>query len=193
MVGLDIEQQVLKFETSRKNLLSVVIFTLINLILTAFNADVSFLFSATLPQIVYEVGKLLDTEMGSTLFAIIGFVVAFIMIAAYFGLYAFSKRVRAFILVALIFFSIDSAILLFLIFDMDFSASFLLDIAFHGWVLYYLIFGTKAWFNLRGASADDYKLILERTKSAKLNTNESVATSNQDEEISETNNSPDEK
>jgi hypothetical protein len=182
MVEIDIKQQVLKFENARKNLFSVVIFTLINLILTAFNADVSFLFSATLPQIVYEMGELFDTEIGSSIFTIIGFVIAFIMIVAYFVLYAFSKRVRAFILVALIFFCIDSVILLFLIFDMEFSASFLLDIAFHGWVLYYLILGTKAWFNLRGASADDYNLILQGTKSRNISTNESVADGNQDEE-----------
>jgi hypothetical protein len=37
----------------------------------------------------------------------------------------------------------------------EFDASLLLDVAFHGWVLYYLIRGVSAWNHLRGVDIDN--------------------------------------
>jgi len=155
----DIKQQVIIFEKSRNNLLSVVIFTVINLILTYFNAGVNFLFSATLPQFVFEIAKSVNSELENNVSIIVGLIIAFIIIGIYFVFWIFVRRVRALILAAFIFFTIDSLLLLYLIFNIEFSFSVLLEIAFHVWILYYLINGVKAWYKLRGVSAEDFNAI----------------------------------
>jgi len=163
----DIKQQALIFVKARNNLLAVIVFTVINIIFTAFDAGLTFLFSATLPQVVFEIGKTVDNEIGSSFLIVIGLVLAFIIILVYFVFWILSKRTRVYILVALIFFSIDSLVLLFLILSLEFNISYLVEIAFHGWVLYYLIYGVKAWFRLRGVNADVFNTILQEIKDNK--------------------------
>ena len=58
-----IKQQALKFNRSRNNLLAVVAFTALNLILTAFNANIYLLFSATTPQVVFGIGQSFADEL----------------------------------------------------------------------------------------------------------------------------------
>ncbi|MDR1932963.1 MAG: hypothetical protein LBQ57_09120 [Spirochaetales bacterium] len=164
MDKIDIRQQVLRFTKARNNLLAVIAFTLANLLLTAFNADISFLFSATLPQLVFELGKTFDSETGSNVFMIIGFIIALVIIIPYFVFWILARHIRVFILVALLFFGIDSLVLLFLIFNIEFDFSLLLDIVFHGWILYYLISGVKAWIKLRGVNADVFNGVLQEIK-----------------------------
>jgi hypothetical protein len=161
----DIKRQVLKFEKARNNLLAVIAFTVVNIILTAFDASINFLFSATLPQVIFQISKDLGPEMGSNIFMITGLIIALITIIPYFIFWILSKRARGLILAALIYFGIDSFLLLVLILDMDFNASFLLEIAFHCWILYYLINGVTAWFKLRDVNRDDFKAILQAIKS----------------------------
>lgn len=156
-----IKQQVLKFNKARNNLLAVVAFTVINLLLTAFNADIYLLFSATAPQLIFEVGRGLAEELQSNVFLIIGFIVAFVVIILYFICWLFAKRLRAFILVALILFSIDTLIFVLLTLAAGFDVSYLLDIGFHGWILFYLISGVMAWTKLRGVNADDFNAALQ--------------------------------
>jgi hypothetical protein len=188
----DIKQQVLIFIKARNNLLAVIVFTVINIILSAFDAGVNFLFSATIPQFIFEIGKNLDSEMGSSFFMIVGLIIAFIIIITYFVFWILSNRVRVFILVALIFFCIDSSLLLFLISSMEFNISFLLDIAFHGWILYYLINGVKAWFKMRGVNTNVFDNILQEIKTNKIGSPESVVSDKSNEEITENNNSTNE-
>jgi hypothetical protein len=188
----DIKQQVLKFEKARNNLLTVIVFTIINLILTAFDAGISFLFSATLPQVIFEIGKTLDSEIGSSIFMIIGLIIAFIIIITYFVFWILAKRMRVFILVALIFFSVDSLVLLFLVLDMEFNASLLLEIAFHVWILYYLINGVKAWAKIRGVHTDVLNAILQESKSNNIGSSELAVSDESKKEITQNNNSSNE-
>jgi hypothetical protein len=176
----------------RSNLLAVIVFTAINLILTAFNANISFLFSATLPQVVFEIGKTLDSETGSSIFIIIGLIIAFIIIILYFVFWILAKRVRVFILVALIFFGIDSLALLFLVLNTKFNASFLLEIAFHAWILYYLINGVKAWTKTRGIHTDVFNDILQGLKSNNIGSSELAVSDEPKKEITQSNNSSNE-
>jgi hypothetical protein len=161
----DIKQQVSIFEKARNNLLAVIAFTVINLALTAFDTGVSFLFSATLPQFVFEVCRTWDTM-------IIGLVLAFIIIIPYFIFWLLAKRTRVLILVALIFFGIDSLVLLLLLLDVGLSTdfqgfqfSYLLELAFHGWILYYLVNGVRAWVKLRSIDTNVFNAVLQETKS----------------------------
>jgi predicted nucleic acid-binding Zn ribbon protein len=187
----DLRQQILKFEKARNNLLTVIAFTVVNLILIAFDAGINFLFSATLPQYIFQLGKVLDSEIGSSIFTIAGLIVAFITIIPYFIFWILAKRARGLILAALIFFGIDSLILLFLILSMEFNFSFLLEIVFHGWILYYLINGVIAWFKMRDVNKDEFMAVLQGIKS-----NNTIATvssvsgdSDSDKEIIEEDNS----
>ena len=161
----DLRQQVLKFEKARNNLLAVIAFTVINLLLSAFGANISFLFSATLPQFIFEIGKEMNPDTGSNIFMITGLIIAFITIIPYFIFWILARRARGLILAALIFFGADSLMLLILIFSMEFNASFLLEIVFHVWILYYLIIGVTAWFKMRDVNRDDFKAILQGIKS----------------------------
>ena len=163
----EIRQQVLLFEKARNNLLAVIAFTVINTILTVFDAEINFLFSATLPQFIFGLSRTLDSEMGSNIFTIIGIVCAFIIIITYFIFWILSKRIRILILAALIFFCLDSLVLLMLILTIDFEFSILLEIAFHCWILYYLVVGTKAWNKMLGVSTEEYIAILKKIKSEK--------------------------
>ena len=165
MDKIDIQQQALIFTKARNNLLAVIAFTAINLILTAFDSGVSFLFSATLPQFVLEIGQVLDSEMERSFFTIVGLVFACIIIITYFVFWILAKRIRVFILVALIFFGIDTLALLYVISNMEFNFSLLLQIAFHGWVLYYLVNGVKAWSKTRDVSTDVFNVIMQEIKS----------------------------
>jgi hypothetical protein len=82
-----------------------------------------------------------------------------------FCLFHYIARRAVFILVALIFFSIDSLALLFLVLNTESIVSFLMEIAFHGWILYYLINGVRAWAKIRGIHKDIFNAILKESRS----------------------------
>lgn len=136
------------FTKSRNNLLAVVLFSLVNVVLTLFNAEISFLFSATFPMVSIGFGTALFEETGSNVFMIIGIIIALISIAFYGLCFLLSKKNKAFILVAFVFFVMDT-LLLILFIVIAFDASILLDIVFHAWILYYLIIGVKASSDLK--------------------------------------------
>ncbi|MDR2943332.1 MAG: hypothetical protein LBV17_12165 [Treponema sp.] len=174
MDTIDIKQQAIVFEKARNNLLAVIAFTAINLILTAFNANINFLFSASLPQFVLQLGKSLEDETGMQIYMIVALVIAVIIIVPYLVFWLLARRVRGLILAALIYFGIDSLVLLDLIIEStntEFDFSVLLEIIFHGWILYYLINGVRAWSKMRGVNTDDFKAVLHELKFPNINSN----------------------
>ena len=148
-----------KFEKARHNLLLVIVFTAINLILIAVEANYYFLFSATAPLLSYGIGWDLSYELLSNEYLIAGIVVAVIIILLYAAFWLFAKRRRAFILAAFILFLIDSLIYGLLLADVlladEFVFTELLDIAFHIWILIALFSGIIAWRKLRGVNTDE--------------------------------------
>jgi len=147
-------------ENSRKNLLLVIVFSLINVLLSLFNSTVTFLFSASFPWYVLEFGKTLAQEFDSSLLVTIAAIISFVAISLYGICYLLAKKHRIFILFALILFSLDTLFLLWTI-TLGFDASVLIDIAFHAWVMYYLIADTKAWLDLKKAPSDDEEIAEE--------------------------------
>lgn len=156
-----IKQQAIKFEKARSNLLTVIAFTVINLLLRAFNSDFYFLFSLTVPQCTFEVCRDLAEELQNNAFIITGLAIVFVVILSYFLCWFFAKRIRAFILVAFILFSIDSLVFVIIILTTKFDASYLIDIAFQGVILFYLFNGVIAWIKLRGVNHDDFNAALQ--------------------------------
>lgn len=137
-----------RFTKSRSNLLLVIAFTTLNVVLLLLNTDLSFLFSATFPIFFVGAGQVFAEQTGSNGFLLIGTVIAFISIALYAVCYFLSKKRKVFILVALVLFILDTLLLLWLSF-LEFDAGSLIDIAFHAWILYYLIIGVAAWSRLK--------------------------------------------
>jgi len=157
-------------------LLAVIAFSVINLILTALDAGIYFLFFTTIPQFVFELGRIMYFGTGAIIFMIIGLIIAFICIVPYFVFWLLAKRVRILILVALIILGIDTFVLLYFITGVEFQFSSLLDIAFRVWILYYLINGTKAWAKMSSISTDDFNVLLQEIKSGEIISSETEKT-----------------
>ena len=138
----------MKFDKSRKSLLSVVTLSALNVFLILVNATISFPFSAILPTLAMVFGKTLSEAWRNNVFLILGGVIAVIVIAFYGMCYWLSKKHRAFILVAFIIFIMDSLALFWLV-TISSDVNLMIEILFHIWVLYSLAIGVKAWFNLR--------------------------------------------
>jgi hypothetical protein len=185
----DTKQQILIFEKSRNNLLLVIAFTVINLVLIYFDANVNFLFSATIPQFVFNVAKLVAENTDENIFLIIGLIIAFLAVLSYFIFWLLARRTRVLILVALIFFCIDSLLLIYLVLNDEFNFSVLIEVAFHAWILYYLFTGVKAWSKLRGVSTEVYNTLLQEIKSVNILQNNPTAPNISNNETNENNNS----
>lgn len=116
--------------------LAFVVLTYVNLVLILLNAPLSFPFSAIVPPIIAELALFGYAETASMPILLIGLVIAVIAASVYLVLYLLARRSTWPIVVALIFMAIDTLIILFLSID-DF-ASYIIDIAFHAWVLWSL-------------------------------------------------------
>lgn len=150
-----------KYLTSRMNLLAVIIFTLLNVVFLVTGSDMYFLFTAAIPYHLVVFGMLLTGKFppemyeGETFeFLDSSFLVATVVIAAvillfYLLFFFLSKKHYGFLIAALVFFSFDCAYFLYLLIGSEFDFSLIIDIAFHAWVMYYLISGVIAGRKLK--------------------------------------------
>ncbi|MCL2677846.1 MAG: hypothetical protein FWE85_02200, partial [Clostridiales bacterium] len=155
----ELKRQVMRFTVARNFLPFVVAFTAINLLLTAFEANGYFLFSATVPLLIFAVGQGFAEAAGNNIFLTIGLILAFIIVAMYFACWLFGKRTRAFIIAALVLFSIDCLFYVWYILNFGLDGTVVPELIFHGIIICYLISGTAAWSKLRGVSADEFDAI----------------------------------
>ena len=131
-----------KLKNSRGNLLAVVLFSAVNAVSALSGSGIGFFFAAVIPTILVEVGQMVPA------YSAICTVAALTIIAFYFVCYLLSKKNRAFLIVALILFSIDTLLLLLTLFlGIDFMT--IVNLGFHAWVLSYLMAGVKAWTDLQ--------------------------------------------
>lgn len=142
------ERLMKKFSSGRSNLLAMTILTLVNIVLIAVKAEFGFTFSAFVPQILAAFGTEIYTETSLSVYIIAGVGLAVFSTAIYFLCYVKSKKNGGWIVASLVLFILDTAALL-LYCLLFFEISYLIDVAFHAWVLYYLISGTSAYFNLK--------------------------------------------
>ena len=130
------------YNTARSNLLLVVAFTVVNLVLSLINADVYFLFSATGPQFLMGIGLLAEDSLVLTVCAVLAFLGA----GVYLLCWLLSKKHRGWMIVALVLFSLDTLAALGMLLA---DTSMIIDVAIHGWVLFYLITGTSAMVKMK--------------------------------------------
>ena len=155
-----IKQQATKFKNARINLLLVIAFTAINLMFMIIETDLYFLFSATMPLFFYG------------LFGVPGLIIALVGIGLYLMCFILSKNMRVFILVALVIFGVDTLMFLTIAFGVGFEISFVIDLAFHAWVLVCLVSGTIAWAKLKNVNPEYMENVFKEidVKKGKANT-----------------------
>ncbi len=145
-----------KYNNTRASLLYVVVFSVINLLTTLFQTGIYFLFSAYMPLFVVDLGMLLcgkyssefyvdelaNMEFLGTPFFVATIIIAFLIISLYLLCWHFSKNHNVgWLIFALMLFSADTLLML-LINGIDLSM--LLDMIFHGWVIFSLVNGIIA-------------------------------------------------
>ena len=150
-----------RYRTSRINLLFVVIFTVVNLLLLITNANSYFLFSAFVPYFITGLGMLYcgrfpaeyytEELEGMTFlddsFFVILLVISVVITLMYLLAWFMSSKNRAgWLIFALVFFGLDT-IGMFLLNGIQVDS--ILDIVFHGWVIYYLILGITSHYKLK--------------------------------------------
>ena len=140
-----------KFSISRNNLLAVIAFTAINIVLVLTNSDWYFLFSASIPIFVLFLGSEFINFAGDISFAAQGIAASFISLSIYGIIWGITKKHKAWIIAALVYFSIDIFLSLYLLATVidEFEAVTIVELAFRGLIMFYLISGTVTWAKLR--------------------------------------------
>jgi len=126
-----------KVKTGLGSYLTFVVFTYVNLVLVMLNADLSFPFSATVPQIPLIFGQILYEAQGMSIFYVTGIIIALILASGYLLLFFLSRKRVVPIWITIGFIIIDT-IVMFLV-SLDDIGSILVDLAFHIWVIVSMI------------------------------------------------------
>lgn len=154
------EQLTNKYMSARHNLLLVVIFTAVNIGLLVAQSNSYFLFSASIPYYLVDLGMFLCgkypmeyyAELGMVeffpnSFLVVMIVIAVVILAMYLLAWIFSKKPRVgWMIFALVIFALDT---LFMLLIMGISADMILDIVFHAWVVISLINGIVSYSKLK--------------------------------------------
>ncbi len=142
-----------KYLNARSNILLIVIFSALNIVFLLAQSGTYFLFSAYIPYVLVDLGMFMcgkypaeyyadgleDMVYLDDSFLIITVVISVIIIVLYLLSWIFSKKLKiGWMIFALIFFSADTIAML--TFN-GFAIESLLDILFHGWVIFSLVNG----------------------------------------------------
>ena len=166
------EQLANKFMSARHNLLLVVIFTLVNIVLLVAQSNSYFLFSASIPYYLVDLGMFLcgkypqeyyagmgELEFFANSFLVVMIVIAVVILGLYLLSWIFSKKPRVgWMIFSLVFFVLDT---LFMLAIMGVSADMILDLVFHAWVIISLTNGVVSYFKLKKLPEEPEELLAE--------------------------------
>ncbi len=150
------------YKSARIDILLIVAFTAVNIFLTLTMANLYFLFSAFIPfnfvlQTMFACGKFppeyyaSDMEFWPEYFFYAAIAVAVISIAFYLICYIFSSKNRyGWMIAALAFFAVDTVYLL-----MCFNLDLIVDLIFHGIVIFFLVRGILAGLRLKELPSEE--------------------------------------
>lgn len=138
------EQAQQKYNSARANLIIMLGFTVINVVLAFLGSESMLLFSATVPYLA-AISATLE-ELQPMLIPLVAVIV--VSIAAYLAFWIFSKKHYGFMIAALVFFIVDTLVLVGFYILLG-EVSGILDVAIHAWVLYYLVIGVINGAKLR--------------------------------------------
>lgn len=155
-----------QYATARFDLLLLIAFTVINLLMLVSQTFTYFLFSANLPYFLVDLGMYfggvyanVDPALMEAGYGILGhgffygmLAVAILIVCVYFVCWLLSANGRSgFLLAALVLFGIDTVLMvgMTLLGLSDPSIDFVIDVAFHAYVLYALSLGVRAAYRLK--------------------------------------------
>lgn len=156
----------MQYRTARMNLLLMAIFTAVNIAFISFGNSTYFLFSASIPYFLVFLGAVTCGRMpaeyyeqfGETpehiepMFFWIMLAVAIVILLVYVLCWIASKKHVGWLIAATVLFGIDTLGMFYLY---GLNMSMLLDIAFHIWVLVYLIIGLTAHKKLKNLPKEE--------------------------------------
>ncbi len=143
-----------KYNASRNNLLFIILASIVNIVLLLTNTNTYFLFSANIPYAITDYAMLItgkyppefyveagitdDLFLSNTVFAVL-LAIAAIIISLYFFAWLFSKKGKVgWLIFALVLLSLDT---LFMIVWWGVALDMIIDILFHGLMIYYMVNG----------------------------------------------------
>lgn len=129
---------------ARSNLLLMLGLTVVNVVLLAVGAPLSFPFSAFLPQLAVDFGLSFTELTGNVAFILLGGALAAATVGIYLLSWKLSEKNWRWLVTALVIFSIDCAALLAWFVFTGFDAYYIIDILFHVWVMICLVPGARA-------------------------------------------------
>lgn len=130
-------------KSARSTLLIAVAFTVLNMVLLLIGSNRYFLYSATIPYYLTFFGYSFDYFTVGT-YTLTGLTIAVVPVAVLTLSWYLSKKDHRWLTAATVVFCLDTAAMVaMMLWTRDIGSS-LLDIVFHGWVLYCLIRGVKA-------------------------------------------------
>lgn len=142
-----------KYAMARNSLLMVLLFSVINVVAALANSDYYFLFSASVPYLTALLGVGFAADLGNTVMIVMG-VISVALLVPYLLSWIFSKKKYGWLVVSLVYFVLDTVcMLLFLLLFGDFTS--IVDIVFHGWVIYEMVVGVKAGIALKTLPEDE--------------------------------------
>ena len=156
-----------KYKNARNNLLLMIVFSVINIILSVANANTYFLFSAAVPYMLTDIGMFLcrrypaeyytgEFEGFQALPSVVFYVllaISAIVLLLYLLAYIFSKNGKVgWLIFSLVLFSIDMGAM-FMYYGINIGM--ILDIAFHIWVIVLLAIGIRAHYKLKELSSEE--------------------------------------
>ena len=134
--------------SARYNLAVAVVFTVLNLVMLLVGSDSYFLFSSTISYYLTYFGYLFDLFTVST-YTLTGLMLGAIPLLAYGVFWLLSLKNDRWLLPAAVLFAVDTLALVGLILVTGDILGMILQIVFHGWVMFSLIRGVIAGVRLR--------------------------------------------
>ena len=153
----DIEKLKKRVRTAKTTILLVAVLTIANIVLIVIESDMVFTFSAFIPQFVITIFAGIAAEQGISSLVYIGIAIALLMALIYLALWLGAKKKDGFIIAALVFFGLDTAVLLLGLVSY-FDKSYIIDVVFHAWVIYDLILGVSAYSKLKKMPVEEYAM-----------------------------------
>lgn len=149
-----------RFAAARSNLLLLVVFSAINLLMLATGSGTYFLFSASVPYLITDLGMFLcgmyPEEFYEGLegmffldksFFVIMLIISILILVIYLLCWLFSKKNKVgWLIGALVMFGIDTLVMFG---NYGFSADMIIDIIFHIWVIVILVMGISSHYKLK--------------------------------------------
>ena len=132
------------YNSARSNLLTMLLFSLINLIFLVVEANTYFLFSSAFSYKIVCLGQLYSYYLQTSSFFVMSLILAVVWLLLFFLCWIFSKKRHGWLIFATLLFALDCIFLALSYTIFIFDPSQLLDILFHIAVMVYLIRGIWA-------------------------------------------------